>query len=82
MGGPAYIKTLKSPFPDIPLIAAGGVTHQSVGDYILAGATALGIGGDLIPPAAIHLRQPHRIHELGRRFVAKVKEMRHQMHSH
>jgi 2-dehydro-3-deoxyphosphogluconate aldolase/(4S)-4-hydroxy-2-oxoglutarate aldolase len=79
VGGASYIKALKAPFRDVRLIASGGVNYHTAGDYILAGATALGVGGDLVPPAAIHLRQPHRIHELGRRFLAKIKETRAQM---
>jgi len=78
-GGAAYIKTLRAPFPDVKLIASGGVNYHSAAEYIHAGAAALGIGGDLVPPAAIHLRQPHRIQELARRFVARVNEARGEM---
>lgn len=79
IGGSNYIRTLKAPFPDVPMIAAGGITHQNAGDFIQAGAAALGIGRDLIPPVAIQKRQPHRIHELGRRLVGIVREARDQM---
>ncbi len=76
LGGPAYIKALRGPFPQIPLIASGGVNQQTAADFILAGAAALGIGGELIPHAAIQLRQEHRIGELTRRFLSIVKEAR------
>jgi 2-dehydro-3-deoxyphosphogluconate aldolase / (4S)-4-hydroxy-2-oxoglutarate aldolase len=76
LGGPAYIKALRGPFPHIPLIASGGVNQQTASDFILAGAVALGIGGELIPHAAIQLRQEHRIGELTRRFLSIVKEAR------
>jgi 2-dehydro-3-deoxyphosphogluconate aldolase / (4S)-4-hydroxy-2-oxoglutarate aldolase len=76
MGGPQYIKSLKGPFPYIPLIATGGVNQQTAAEYILAGAVALGIGGELIPPAAIQRRQEHRIGELARRFLGIVREAR------
>jgi 2-dehydro-3-deoxyphosphogluconate aldolase / (4S)-4-hydroxy-2-oxoglutarate aldolase len=76
MGGPQYIKSLKGPFPHIPLIATGGVNQQTAAEYILAGAVALGIGGELIPPAAIYHRQEHRIGELARRFLGIVREAR------
>jgi 2-dehydro-3-deoxyphosphogluconate aldolase/(4S)-4-hydroxy-2-oxoglutarate aldolase len=78
VGGPAYIKALRGPFPHIPLIAAGGVNQQTAGDFILAGAVALGIGGELIPHEAIQRRQEHRIGELARRFLHMVKEARTQ----
>jgi 2-dehydro-3-deoxyphosphogluconate aldolase / (4S)-4-hydroxy-2-oxoglutarate aldolase len=76
VGGAAYIRALKRPFPQIPLIASGGVHQQTAAEFILAGADALGVGSDLIPPKAIELRQPHRIHELARRFVHIVTEAR------
>ena len=76
MGGPAYIKALRGPFPYVPLIASGGINQQTAEDFILAGAVALGIGSELIPHAAIELRQEHRIGELARRFLTIVKEAR------
>ena len=78
VGGPAYVRALKGPFPSVPFIAAGGVNQQTASDFILAGAVALGIGGELIPHEAIHLRQEHWIGELARRFVGMVKEARTQ----
>ena len=82
VGGPHYIRALKAPYPHIPLIASGGVNQETAGDFILAGATVLGIGTALIPHESIHLRQPRRIHELARRFVAIVKEARAQLNHH
>jgi 2-dehydro-3-deoxyphosphogluconate aldolase/(4S)-4-hydroxy-2-oxoglutarate aldolase len=79
VGGDSYIRALKGPFPQIQLIAAGGVNQQTATNFILAGAAALGIGGDLIPRAAIELRQPERIRELARRFLNLVKMARVQM---
>jgi 2-dehydro-3-deoxyphosphogluconate aldolase/(4S)-4-hydroxy-2-oxoglutarate aldolase len=81
LGGAPYIKALKAPFPHVPLIASGGVNQQNVADFVLAGATAVGIGAHLIPKKAIELRQPHRIHELAVRFVSTVREVRRQMAS-
>ena len=76
VGGPKYIKSLRGPFPKIPLIASGGVNHHTAPEFILAGAAALGIGGNLIPREAIELRQPERIAELARRFRETVAEAR------
>jgi 2-dehydro-3-deoxyphosphogluconate aldolase/(4S)-4-hydroxy-2-oxoglutarate aldolase len=78
LGGPAYIKALKAPFPHVPLIASGGVDQGNVADFILAGATAVGIGAHLIPKKAIELRQPDRIHELAVRFATMVRDARRQ----
>lgn len=76
VGGPAYIRALKAPFPHVRLIASGGVNQMTAGEFILAGASAVGVGGDLIPRRAIEQRQPHRISELARRFSAMVHEAR------
>jgi 2-dehydro-3-deoxyphosphogluconate aldolase / (4S)-4-hydroxy-2-oxoglutarate aldolase len=81
IGGDAYIRALRGPFPKVPLMAAGGVNQQTAGHFILAGASALGIGGELIPTAAIELRQPERIRELARRFLKIIRAARNQIHS-
>jgi 2-dehydro-3-deoxyphosphogluconate aldolase/(4S)-4-hydroxy-2-oxoglutarate aldolase len=78
VGGPSYIRALKNPFPNIPLIASGGVNQQTAEDFIHAGAIALGIGRDLIQPNAIARRERGWIRELSRRFLAIVKEARAQ----
>jgi 2-dehydro-3-deoxyphosphogluconate aldolase / (4S)-4-hydroxy-2-oxoglutarate aldolase len=79
LGGENYIRTLKGPFPHVPLVAAGGVNQQTASNYILAGASALGVGSELIPREALGRRQEDRIHELARRFLAKVKDARSLM---
>lgn len=76
VGGDQYIRSLKVPLPQISLIAAGGVNQQTATNYILAGATALGVGVELLPRDAVRLRQDQRIHELARRFLGFVKEGR------
>jgi len=76
VGGPSYIKSMRGPFPEVPLLAAGGVNQQTAADYIMAGAAALGIGGDLIPRAAIQGRNRDWIHELAHRFLGIVRTAR------
>jgi 2-dehydro-3-deoxyphosphogluconate aldolase / (4S)-4-hydroxy-2-oxoglutarate aldolase len=79
VGGPGYIRALKAPFPQIPLIATGGVNQQTVAEFILAGATAVGIGGDLIHQDAIKNRQREWIHELARRYLTMVRQARSEL---
>jgi 2-dehydro-3-deoxyphosphogluconate aldolase/(4S)-4-hydroxy-2-oxoglutarate aldolase len=79
IGGPAYIRALRAPFPNVPLIAAGGVNQQNVGDYIQAGVAAVGIGAHIIPPRAIEAKEPAWIVELARRFSKIVSQMRSEM---
>ena len=75
-GGPAYLRAQKGPFPQVSLIAAGGVTQQTAADFIHAGAVAIGVGNELIPRKAVEQRQSDWIVELARRFVNIVKEAR------
>ena len=79
VGGDKYIKALNTAFPQIPLIAAGGVNQQTAANYILSGAIAIGVGTELIPTEAIEKRQSHRIQELARRFTRQVKEASEQI---
>jgi 2-dehydro-3-deoxyphosphogluconate aldolase/(4S)-4-hydroxy-2-oxoglutarate aldolase len=79
VGGDRYIKALHSSLPQIPLIAAGGVNQQTAANFILSGATAIGVGTELIPTEAIQRRQSQRIHELARRFAKIVKDAREQI---
>jgi 2-dehydro-3-deoxyphosphogluconate aldolase / (4S)-4-hydroxy-2-oxoglutarate aldolase len=79
VGGENYIRTLKKALAHIPLIAAGGVNQQTAQRFILAGSTALGVGGDLIPDDALRLKQSQRIRELAQRFVRFVKDGRNQL---
>ena len=79
LGGDHYIRALKAPFPQIPLVAAGGVNQQTALNYILAGASALGVGGELMPTEALERKQEERIRELARRFLARVKEARSRL---
>ena len=76
VGGPSYIHALKAPFPDARLVAAGGVNQQTAGEFISAGAAAIGVGTELIPRKAIQHRDAHWITELARRFLHIVHESR------
>ena len=50
-GGPRHLTHLRGPLPDIPLVPTGGVDLGRVGEYIAAGAVAVGLGGPLIGDA-------------------------------
>jgi 2-dehydro-3-deoxyphosphogluconate aldolase/(4S)-4-hydroxy-2-oxoglutarate aldolase len=76
LGGPGYIKALKAPFPHLALIASGGVNQRTASDFIRAGAAALGIGANLIPPDAVIGKQAKWIHELCIRFRGLIREAR------
>ena len=75
-GGPSYIRALKKPFSEVPMIASGGVNQGNAMDFIRAGAAALGIGTDLIYQDAIKRRERGWIMELARRYRKMVGEAR------
>jgi hypothetical protein len=75
VGGDAYVRALKAPLSQVPFIAAG-VNQLTALKLILSGATALGVGRELIPEEAICLRQSDRIVELSRRLPSFVNNGR------
>ncbi|MGA9182035.1 MAG: bifunctional 4-hydroxy-2-oxoglutarate aldolase/2-dehydro-3-deoxy-phosphogluconate aldolase [Candidatus Acidiferrales bacterium] len=76
MGGPSYIRALKGPFPEIPLVPTGGVNLETCAAFIAAGASALGVGGELIVKEAIHHRNAAAISELARQMLEAVQAAR------
>jgi len=74
VGGPAYIRALKAPLPHIRLMPTGGVNLQTVGDFLKAGASCLGIGAQLVEPRAVAERNFSRISELARQYVGLVRQ--------
>jgi len=81
VGGAKYIKALKGPLPQIPLVPTGGVNLNTAAEFIEAGAVALGIGGELVQAEALKANKPEVIVENARRFLAIVKQARAQMAS-
>src|SRR5579872_5252234 len=54
VGGASYLKALRGPLPQVPLVPTGGVNLNTAADFLRAGAAALGIGGELISAAALN----------------------------
>jgi 2-dehydro-3-deoxyphosphogluconate aldolase / (4S)-4-hydroxy-2-oxoglutarate aldolase len=79
VGGDKYIKALKISLPQIPLVAAGGVTQHTAEGFIIAGVTAIGVGTELIPADAIEHRETERIQELAQRFLGFVRDARQRL---
>lgn len=53
LGGANYIKSLQGPLGHIPLIPTGGVTLENARDFLLSGAIAVGLSGELFPKALV-----------------------------
>ena len=76
VGGAKYLKSLKAPLPEVPMIPTGGVNLNTAADFIQAGAAALGIGGELVSPSALASGDVKEIVEASRKYVAIVQEAR------
>jgi 2-dehydro-3-deoxyphosphogluconate aldolase/(4S)-4-hydroxy-2-oxoglutarate aldolase len=76
LGGPEYLKALRGPLPQILLVPTGGVNLQNAGAFIKAGATALGVGGELVDKKAVKEKKFNVITENTRAFLKVVKEAR------
>jgi len=81
VGGAKYIKALKGPLPQIPLVPTGGVNLSTAAEFIEAGAAALGIGGELIQPEALKHNKPEIIVEAARKFLEIVTNARAKLSS-
>jgi Entner-Doudoroff aldolase len=46
--GPAYLRALRGPFERVAFVPTGGIAHDAVGDWLAAGAAAVGLGSDLV----------------------------------
>jgi len=78
VGGAKYLQSLKGPFPNAALIPTGGVNASNAADYIAAGAFALGVGGDLVNPAALRDGNLAKITQAARELVHAVHAAREQ----
>jgi 2-dehydro-3-deoxyphosphogluconate aldolase/(4S)-4-hydroxy-2-oxoglutarate aldolase len=76
VGGPSYIKALKGPLPQIPLVPTGGVNLQNAGAFIRAGAAALGVGGELVDKNAVAQGNFGLITETAKAFLNAIREAR------
>ncbi|MGA3103738.1 MAG: bifunctional 2-keto-4-hydroxyglutarate aldolase/2-keto-3-deoxy-6-phosphogluconate aldolase [Terriglobales bacterium] len=72
--GPAFVKAVKGPLPQAQLMPTGGVGIENVGEWIRAGAVAVGVGGNLTSGAKTG--DFASITSLARQFVEKIKEAR------
>lgn len=76
VGGPRYIKALKAPFPHIAMVPTGGVNLETAADFLLAGASALGVGGELVDAKALAAGRVEVVEENARKFLACVRKAR------
>jgi 2-dehydro-3-deoxyphosphogluconate aldolase/(4S)-4-hydroxy-2-oxoglutarate aldolase len=76
VGGAKYIKAIKGPLPQIPLVPTGGVNLNTAAEFLEAGADALGVGGELVLADVLKSGKYEVITDIARQFVQIVKSTR------
>lgn len=76
IGGPAYIKALRGPLPQVLLAAVGGVNLENTKDFIQAGVDVVGIGADLVNPKLLEERDFTEITRRAQNFKLEVEKGR------
>jgi 2-dehydro-3-deoxyphosphogluconate aldolase/(4S)-4-hydroxy-2-oxoglutarate aldolase len=74
--GPAFFRALRGPLPQVKLMPTGGVDLTTAGAFLAAGAVCLGVGGQLVDPAAVAAGDFARITALARQYAEIVKRHR------
>jgi 2-dehydro-3-deoxyphosphogluconate aldolase/(4S)-4-hydroxy-2-oxoglutarate aldolase len=75
-GGPPYIRIIRDPLPDVPMLAAGGITLENVVPFLREGCVACGIGGTLADPALAAAGRFDEITQRAQAFVQRVAPLR------
>jgi len=76
LGGPALVKALKAPLPQVALMPVGGVSLENTAQYIQAGAAAVGVGSELLDIRLLEARHWAALTERARRFIEEVQRGR------
>ena len=74
--GPGYLKDVRAPLPQVKLMPTGGVTLDNAGEWIRAGAVAVGVGSALLDAKAIAAGDYKVLEDGARRIVANVRAAR------
>jgi 2-dehydro-3-deoxyphosphogluconate aldolase/(4S)-4-hydroxy-2-oxoglutarate aldolase len=79
LGGAKYLRALKGPLPDVKILPTGGVSVATAPEYIAAGAAALGVGSELVDPAALQAGQDEIIRERAQQLRDAVSRARAEL---
>jgi 2-dehydro-3-deoxyphosphogluconate aldolase / (4S)-4-hydroxy-2-oxoglutarate aldolase len=79
LGGPAYIKALKGPFPYIPMMPTGGVNAENIDEWFSTGVVAVGAGSELCPPQLAKDGKFDEIAIRASKFMQVVKTARNKL---
>ena len=76
LGGPALIKAIRGPLPQIPLVPTGGVKLDNTAEFIRAGSAMVAVGGNLVNKDLVKAKKFDEMTELARRFKEEVAKGR------
>jgi 2-dehydro-3-deoxyphosphogluconate aldolase/(4S)-4-hydroxy-2-oxoglutarate aldolase len=76
LGGAKYLKALRGPLPDVKLLPTGGVSLGTIHEYIAAGATALGVGSELVDERALEAGRDALLSERASALAGAVRAAR------
>jgi 2-dehydro-3-deoxyphosphogluconate aldolase/(4S)-4-hydroxy-2-oxoglutarate aldolase len=76
VGGVDLLRAMREPFPDVHFVPTGGVRVENVGEWLVAGAAAVGVGGALCPAAAVAAGRFDDITERAAAFVRSLERAR------
>ena len=78
LGGPGFMKSLKGPFPEIPMMPTGGVSEENLADWFRAGAFAVGAGSNLCPKGLALTGDFDGITEIAQRYISAVQAAKNE----
>jgi len=76
VGGPAMIKAIRSPLPQVEIIPVGGVDLNTTADFIRNGASAVGVGGSLVNQKILNRGEFSQLTQLAQQFLIEVAKGR------
>lgn len=76
LGGPAYLKALRGPLPQVRMMPTGGVDLNTGPAFLKAGACCLGVGGSLVEAKAVAAGDFDRIQGLAAQYATLVRDFR------
>ena len=76
VGGPGFIKAIKAPLPHIELVPVGGINLENTASFIRAGASAVGVGSELVDQKLLEAGDWNGLKDRSRRFIEEVERAR------
>jgi 2-dehydro-3-deoxyphosphogluconate aldolase/(4S)-4-hydroxy-2-oxoglutarate aldolase len=75
-GGPAYLKAVRAPLPQVKMIPVGGVSLETAAAFLKAGAVALGVGSNLVDKKLVAQGSFDQLTRVAQQFSQAVREAR------